>query len=264
MRILFALAALAMAPVVTFGQTPGTGLASTAHDFVAGPAAVGNVVATGVGLCTFCHTPQRAIGTRLVWNHTLSTNTFSWSDASTTTGGTTLRSITPTSQGASVRCLSCHDGTVAIGDVAMFDGQPRNGANALNAMKMRDVPGEVNNQFVITGGGSGGADLKGNHPVGIPFPFNNAPSNYNGINTGPAVDLAEWRSDPTANGIRLFHDAGAGAIGAGPAVGRTGIECSSCHDPHNGKSVPSGSALFLRGNIGGSGPDYLCGKCHKK
>lgn len=263
-QAILALAALALAPAVSFVHAapgdPGAGLAATPHDFFAGPASGTNTQT--VGLCTFCHTPHKAQSTRLLWNHALSANTFSWSDATTTTGGTTLPSITPAYQGASVRCLSCHDGTVAIGDVSWFKEQPWTGG-ALNPQKIDGTLG-INNEFVITGGGTGGTDLKGNHPIAVPIPFGNAANTYNGNLTGTQVALTEWQADPSGLGIRLFNDAGAGSISAGAVAGKTGIECSSCHDPHNGSGVPAGTDFFLRGQLTGSDTTYICLKCHKK
>ena len=263
-QVALAVAAIALSPALTFGAPlpgdPGNGISATPHDFVAGPANTNST--TAVGLCTFCHTPHKAQSTRLLWNHTLSVNTFSWGDAKTTTGGTNLPNITPGYQGASVRCLSCHDGTVAIGDVSWFNQGPA----VANATKMGVAPLQVNNEFTITGGGLGGSEMKGNHPVAIPFPFANSAGTYNGNATGAHVDLTEWQADPTANGIRLFTDAsGVGTdISAGTAAGKTGIECSSCHDPHNGKGVPTTSDFFLRGNYTGADANYICNKCHKK
>jgi len=263
---LFVAAMIAVAPAVAFGQTAGGGLALTPHDFVNGPL-TGNT--QPVGLCTFCHTPHKAQSTRLLWNHILSANTFSWSDATTgTTGGTTLPAIAPAYKGASVRCLSCHDGTVAIGDVAWFAESPRPGGSpattTLNATKMGTAPNQNNNEFVITGGGTGGNDLKGNHPIAVPFPLNNAANTYNGITSGAAAVLSGWNTSAGTNGIRLFHDAGTGDIQAGAVAGKSGIECSSCHDPHNGKDVPSTSDFFLRGNYTGADVNYICNKCHAK
>jgi hypothetical protein len=77
----------------------------------------------------------------------------------------------------------------------------------------------------------------------------------------PAIALRDWQPDPTTLGIRLFHDNGSGIITAGPALTRTGIECSSCHDPHNRDSV---DGKFLLGYVGGVGTEYLCLKCHIK
>ena len=220
----------------------------TPHDFAG--RSVGGGLTTGT--CTFCHTPHKAFATQLLWNHRLSTNNFSW-DATTTTAGTPYPTFKgDTYKGPSAKCLSCHDGSVAIGDVNWF--------NAGN-------PGVIDNTK-ITGArqiatATGG--MAGNHPVAMPFPFNNAASTYNSKTTGAGAYLDEWVADPTTNLIRLFNDDGAGNIAAGPIVAKTGIECSSCHAPHNRKVADQ---LFIRGKLGGntaSGTDaYICFRCHAK
>lgn len=233
--------------VTVVAQAPGSGIQGTAHDF-SGEAANSQTV----GVCTFCHTPHRAAQTRLLWNHTLSANTFSW-DVTTTTGGTTLPTINPAWQGPSKFCLSCHDGSVAIGDVAWFRATARTGAGAINSTTHN---GDVYQIASVSG------SMAGNHPVAHPFPFNGAASTYNGVTTGPAALLSGWQADPTAAGIRLFMQSGAN-VAAGAAVGSTGIECSSCHDPHNGTGVED--VFFLRGSIDGdAAANYICLKCHRK
>ena len=105
--------------------------------------------------------------------------------------------------------------------------------------------------------------MAGNHPVAMPYPLGNAPGSYNGVTTGASAVLSEWVGDPTANGIRLFTDNGTLKV-AGTTPGQTGIECSSCHDPHNKQAVDD---LFLRGTLTGNtgGPTgYICLKCHQK
>ena len=226
---------------------PGAGISGTAHDFS------GNSSNTQtVGVCTFCHTPHRALQTRLLWNHTLSANTFSW-DVTTTTGGTNMPTIAPAWQGPSKFCLSCHDGSVAIGDVAWFRAASRTGASAINATRH---DGDVYQIAGTTG------QMAGNHPVAHPFPFNGSASTYNSVTTGAAALLSGWQADPTTTGIRLFIQSGTN-VSAGTAVGSTGIECSSCHDPHNGSAVQD--VYFLRGSIDGdAAANYICLKCHRK
>lgn len=251
-----ALAAGALALALTLAGTavaaPGDGIAGSPHDFTLEP------VTQPIGLCTFCHTPHRAQSTRLLWNHTLSANTFSWSDATTTTGGTPLPSFDSSWQGVSKNCLSCHDGTVAIGDVAWFDGAPRTGTNALLDHK-HDA---ATDPALITFNAPGTGDMAGNHPVAHPFPFQGTASTYNGSTTGTEALASGWQADPTSLGIRLFSDNGAGEVTAGAVVGQSGIECSSCHDPHNGSGVLD--AKFLRGTLTGSDTNYICLKCHAK
>jgi predicted CXXCH cytochrome family protein len=233
---------LAFTPVAA--QAPGAGIANTAHDF---SGSVGG--GEEAGLCTFCHTPHRAAQTLLLWNHRLSTNTFRW-DVPTTTAGTTFPTFQgDTYRGPTTKCLSCHDGSVAIGDVAWFRGQ----ANRSLDSTTHGEGDRVNVGF--------GGNMAGNHPVAMPYPYQNARNTYNGVQTGAGAVLNEWQVDPTTLNIRLFNDDGAGNISAGPIAARTGIECSSCHDPHNKASVEE---FFLRGLISGNSTAYICLKCHIK
>ncbi|HET9577725.1 MAG TPA: cytochrome c3 family protein, partial [Usitatibacter sp.] len=67
------------------------------------------------------------------------------------------------------------------------------------------------------------------------------------------------------NKIRLFTDDGGGNITAGVLAGRTGIECTSCHDVHNGARVKD--AMLLTGKLAGadrSPGGYICTQCHLK
>ena len=228
---------------------PGGGISGTDHDFTQG----GFVSATAVGACTFCHTPHKAITTQLLWNHTLSTNTFSW-DIPKTTAGTNFASFKgDTYTGPTARCLSCHDGSVAVGDIAWFNDA--------------SYPGGVGTQpNKITGGhqiakATGG--MAGNHPVAMPYPYLNVGNTYNSVATGAAATLTEWVPDPSANGIKMYNDA-SGSVTGGPTALKTGIECSSCHEPHNGAAAKED--MFLRGMMTGSGQasGYLCQQCHVK
>ena len=231
-------------PAVTWAAAGGTGIAGTAHDFSSSGG--------GVGLCTFCHTPHRAISTQLLWNHTLSSATYSW-DVPKTTAGTNFPTFTGTYNGPTAKCLSCHDGSVAVGDIAWWnEGQP---AAPLDNLK-HSWPDPFN--VGATDGTLG--NMKGNHPVAMPYPYLNVANTYNNVTTGAGATLTEWQATPLAN-IRLFNDDGSGNISAGPVAQKTGIECSSCHDPHNKQSVDD---LFLRGTLTGNTTDYICLKCHIK
>jgi len=215
---------------------PGDGIAGTHHDF----SGTGD---PGAGLCTYCHTPHKAVTQDLLWSHTLSTNTFSWS-VSQTAGGTPYPTFRgDTYRGSTAKCLGCHDGSVAIGDLVWWNGGP-------------PAPLDVRR---ISGGARMGPDgnMGSNHPVAMPYPFQNVKGAYNGVTTGAGFRAGEWVADPTTRGIRLYNDDGAKDIRNGPVVGRSGIECGSCHDPHNGPDVQDGR--FLRGTAGG-----ICDKCHVK
>jgi hypothetical protein len=259
-RAVAVVAALGL-PTFAFGQVIGGGILGTLHDFASGTGdgasymttQVGGTAANSVGLCTFCHTPHSAQSTQLLWNHSMSANSFSW-DAATTSGGTNYAKLGPTYTGPTVKCLSCHDGTVAVGDVSLYKAAKA----TYNNFKITDP------MFMIATGSS----LKGNHPVGMPYPLNNVANTYNGITTGTNVALGDFSADPTSkNGqaIKLYNDTGttAAAIAGGAVATKSGIECSSCHDPHNKAATDD---LFLRAKLAGSAATdgYICLQCHVK
>lgn len=244
---LCALAAFALAAPFAWAQAPGSGIGSTLHDFTGATYVGAGAGDPAAGACTFCHTPHQASEQVLVWNRALSANNFEWPAGSATSGGTSYSSFAPAYTGTTVKCLSCHDGTVAIGEVAWFNkGGPRDFSL-----------GVMTGPSVIAAPADG--SLAGNHPVAMPYPFNNVGGNtYNGVTTGNGVVL-EFVPDPTGTGIRLYNDNG-GVITAGAVAGSTGIECASCHDPHNSSTVQG--PFFLRGTMNGA--NYICRKCHAK
>jgi hypothetical protein len=281
-------AGLAFAATAAFAvYTPGAGITGTPHDWATDGAgntkttsvyqwldSKGNITTyntgtpyidptTGVqgkttltiGLCTKCHTPHQAKSTNLLWNHTLTTNTFTW-DQPATTAGTTYPSFKgDTYKGPTTKCLSCHDGSLASTDGIWFNRQVISGAKYVAA------PGSLDSGHEVA---SSTGNMSGTHPVAMPYPYGNVSNTYNGTFNGSATIWAEFIGDPQADGIRLFNDAANdGVITAGALAGKTGIECTSCHDVHNGAQTKD--LLLLRGmNSGGTAQGYLCTKCHAK
>lgn len=247
---------LAASPIALGGgfAMPGTGIYGTEHDFTGNVSHAPLDGVTELGLCSICHTPHSAYTTKLLWNQTLTTATFTWG-AVTTTGGTTL----PNSAhlGPSTKCLSCHDGTVGVGDVAMFHGK-------------RQVFPTGESSILRMGKSGNGVGYKGDmsavHPIGVPYPLNNATGTYNGMTTGNEVILAEFISNPhspNTGAVKLYNDDGSGNITPGAVAGASGIECTTCHDPHN-KQVQD--EFFVRGKLAGSSAasGYICMQCHIK
>jgi predicted CXXCH cytochrome family protein len=203
------------------------------------------------GLCVFCHTPHKGQASLLLWNHQLSSSNYSWADVAAgggkTTGGTAYPTNLRTWTGSTAKCLSCHDGTVSIGSIYWSNAT----ANPSITMAGSDVSatGQLNNPtYRITD--ATGADLTGNHPVGVPYSYGNVASTYNGITTGPDVILNEWVAKPT--GVKIFGAGGGGA----PVAGAAGVECASCHNPHG-----TANKFFLRVTTSSS---QLCLSCHQK
>lgn len=266
-------AAALVLPALAMASVGGTGMLGGRHDFATRAmflstqtaAGGGSGVANGVGMCSFCHTPHNAVSTSLLWNRAPATQSFTWDEA-TTTGGTTYATIAPTYKGSTVKCLSCHDGSVSIGDVAVYKESSRTGAGTLNTYKVGDQDAAPKVSKKVGAGGS----LGGTHPVGMPYPFGQATGTYNGITiggVGSSVVLTEFQatpavSAPLVNGVKLYKDTGS-AIVAGTAAGATGMECNTCHDVHN-KS--SNEDVMLRAKLNGSsqGDGYLCLQCHIK
>jgi len=263
-------AAALVAPALAMASVGGSGMLGGRHDFATRAmfltyqtAAAGTQgAANQVGLCSFCHTPHNAVSTSLLWNRAPATQNYTWDEA-TTTGGTAYASITPAYKGSTVKCLSCHDGAVSIGDVAVYKESSRTGAGTLNTYKVGDLDAAPKVSKKV---GAGGA-MAGTHPVGMPYPFGQATSTYNSIATGSAVVLTEFVAAPTVStstvsGVKLYKDTGS-AIVAGTAAGATGMECNSCHDVHNKSSTED---VMLRGKLVGStqADGYICLQCHIK
>ncbi|PIQ50818.1 MAG: hypothetical protein COW02_17965 [Comamonadaceae bacterium CG12_big_fil_rev_8_21_14_0_65_59_15] len=236
---------------------PGSGMLGTAHDFTI-EGQHQPISGMPIGLCSVCHTPHSAISTQLLWNQKLTTQNYTWGDATATTGGTLLPSSAHL--GPSTKCLSCHDGTVAVGDTANYNGSVRgvDATNPLGTLVVR-IGGGVNG---IGQQGNVKGTMQGNHPIAVPYPLNGGSSRYNGIDLGGQVDRTSFVASPAAP-IKLYNDDGSGHVSIGAVAGKTGIECTSCHDPHNKQATDD---FFLRGkNQGSSLADgYICLQCHIK
>ena len=277
---------IALASTAALAATPGAGITGTAHDWATNGTggtkttsvlqwldSKGNITTyntgtvyidptTGVqgkttltlGLCTKCHTPHQAKSTNLLWNHTLSTNTFTW-DQPATTAGTVYPSFKgDTYKGPTVKCLSCHDGSLASTDGIWFNRQFISGSKYIAPAGSLDSGHEIG----VAG------NMSGTHPVAMPYPFGGATNTYNGTFNGSETIWAEFTADPQSSGIRLFNDAANnGVITAGAVAGKSGMECTSCHDVHNGTQTKD--VMLLRGSVsGGTAQGYICTKCHVK
>ncbi|MDP1901518.1 MAG: cytochrome c3 family protein [Rubrivivax sp.] len=86
------------------------GIATTKHNLsVSGP---GTRKAAGESeICVFCHAPHNASPSGQLWNRRLPTSSY------TPYTSSTLKGSPGQPNGASLLCLSCHDGTIALGEV---------------------------------------------------------------------------------------------------------------------------------------------------
>lgn len=252
-----ALAAV-LVPAMAFAAISGT-----KHDLSFGNNAAGVDIKAaaaangGDQLCIFCHTPHRATDQNLLWNRAAFTKTFTWG-ATATTSGTPLSG---TIQAKSMACLSCHDGTVALGDVMNSGGQARTGANTIGMVGTRQTGNVMGSAAGVDFRVGTNGDLSNNHPVSIAYPgtanqYNGgasaaAAADYATVATGCATPTGLCTGATGAAAVVTIYSAGAGATLA------YGIECGSCHDVHNKYA----QASFLRASNAGSA---LCLACHVK
>lgn len=178
----------ALVALLTAPLAHAEGLLGSKHDL---SAASTNTLraATETGVCIFCHTPHRALEAGPLWNHELSTASYIPYTSST------LKALAGQPTGASKLCLSCHDGTVALGSIH----------SQISPIEMRSG---VN--FIPAGPRRLGTDLSDDHPVS--FKYDSALAALNGQLQDPATLNQE---------VRLDHDGM--------------LQCTACHDPHNDK-----------------------------
>ncbi|MFQ5852443.1 MAG: cytochrome c3 family protein, partial [Candidatus Binatia bacterium] len=199
------------------------GILGTKHNLsVTGPGPVKAISESQV--CVFCHTPHNSSPlSPPLWNREFSSANYTPYDSPS------IQAAVGQPNGYSKLCLSCHDGTIAIGAV-------------------RNIRGE-SATIQMTGTGAGGAmpagptllgtDLMNDHPVS--FVFDQALRTADGELVDPST---------LTDRIRLYP-------GINPTV-RDTVQCTTCHDPHT-IEFPK----FLRKSPKGQ-PDNLCLTCHQK
>lgn len=205
------------------------GLASTAqaqgmlgskHNLsVSGPGPVKAVSETQI--CVFCHTPHHTYPMQPLWNHTPSKQTY------TIYSSTTLNASLYQPNGTAKLCLSCHDGTVAIGSVGNLGG-----VSTTITVSGTDPEGKM-----PAGNTNLGTNLTNDHPIS--FVFDNTVANADGELVNPASLIGDV-------GLRQ---------GLTPGI-KDSVQCTSCHDPHR-IQFPK----FLRQT---TKEGLLCLTCHNK
>jgi len=139
-------------------------------------------------VCLFCHTPHNASPTAALWNRRTPPSTYTPYSSSTAKAGMGQ----PT--GASLLCLSCHDGTVALGELLS---------------RATAVPMAGGVTTMPAGSGRLGTDLGDDHPVSIAY----------------TAALVSQRNNELASPAALTGKVRLDASGQ--------LQCTSCHDPHD-------------------------------
>jgi predicted CXXCH cytochrome family protein len=217
-RSLIVLGLVLAVPAVAQAQ----GMLASKHNLsVTGPGPVRAVTETQV--CVFCHTPHNANPAQPLWNRGLSGQTY------TPYASGTLQATVGQPNGYSRLCLSCHDGTIAIGSIHVLGGQ-----SATVNMAHTGAGG-----VMPPGGTLIGTNLTNDHPVSVVF------------DAALAASDGELVAPTSLTGlIRLYEGANAGV--------RDSIQCTTCHDPHL-----TVHPKFLKKPVVGR-TDNLCLTCHVK
>lgn len=227
-----------------------------------------NIYSTNIDeICVFCHTPHSALqdgsNKTPLWNHTLSTQTYTLP-----TGATWPNLLTTVLQPdlGSKLCLSCHDGTVAIASLANLPGPGSSGV-----VLMAGVGG--GGSLPAAAYGFIGTDLSGTHPVSVPV--NDSLINAKNAACGPGKYAilyppanAAVKLKPTNN---TYNDGSNGYLKttlAGVSYFE-GVQCASCHDPHSTNTdflvlsgIGTGPPSQYHGTTDWSNWSALCDACH--
>jgi predicted CXXCH cytochrome family protein len=173
-------------------------------------------------ICVACHTPHNANTTAApLWNHSVSAGGHTPYDS-----GTIDATDLGAPGGISLMCLSCHDGSAALdsfGAGTRTDNTP--GTTTLTGTALLDI------------------DLSNDHPVSF---------TYDTALAGVDVEL----HDPSATASGLGGNIDSDMLFG---LGNDQMECSSCHDVHNGPSVVQ-APLLIKTNTASA----LCFTCHDK
>ena len=183
LTVLLAGATLLVAPPPAGGDS----IISSKHNLsVSGPGPVRALKETRV--CVFCHTPHTSVPGTYLWNRDVSPVTYNLYASSSFTASARQPS------GVSKLCLSCHDGTVALGLV-----------------RSKKTPiAMVAGAYVMPEGRTRlGLDLSDDHPISFP---------YDSFLVSKNMELVSPSS------LRM------GRVSLDKS---RQVQCTSCHDPHN-------------------------------
>ena len=242
-----------LAASLPLGAEPISDIANTRHNLSnTGPGTATAV--TESQICVFCHTPHRAAAKpgAPLWNRQDSGAAYTPYNSDTINAS----DIAATPGGSSKLCLSCHDGTIAIGQVNVLNSQTNVTINMTGTGPGGVIPSGQGDTTGFTR--KLGEDLTNDHPIS--FTYNAALAAADGELRNPASET--YIANP--------------APGSKPLVPLENdqVQCTSCHDPHIRDSDITKNIKFLRlhrlqegfpagGNFD-SANDIICLACHDK
>jgi predicted CXXCH cytochrome family protein len=230
------------------GAQPSSVVGSAHNLSASGPGGVR--AATEEQVCIFCHAPHNATPVRPLWNRAMPVEPY----AIYTSRALDAAPGQPT--GMSKMCLSCHDGTIALGSVVS------RGTPILMSGGATTLPPGASNL---------GTDLRDDHPVS--FRYDGALAAQDPHVRDPALLPPRVRLDAnnelqcttchdahdnSLGDFLVMHNSDSQLCNACHQVGTTTITahagCAACHQPH---TAPSGPYLLRRQTI-----SETCLSCH--
>ncbi|MEW5756412.1 MAG: cytochrome c3 family protein [Pseudomonadota bacterium] len=214
----------------------------------------GTVKATSEsGICVFCHTPHGAANAEgaPLWNRSIpASGTYTLYGSGSMQAGTITDIATP-----SKLCLTCHDGTQALGAVSNAPGSGIGAEIPMAGGVGAKMPGDPASGV----GANLGTNLTNDHPISITYDTALSGADKELHDPATAPHIVNTYSGRTTNVMPL---------------NKGKVECASCHDPHlydpaedikflrlnrfQSTTAPSGDGTFSATN------DIICIACHKK
>ncbi len=198
-------------------------------------------------VCVFCHTPHNASGVQPLWNRTLSPGPY------TIYRSNSLRATVGQPTGASKLCLSCHDGTIALGSVLSRAPISMGGVDRMPA-----------------GPSNLGTDLSDDHPISFPYSASVAGPHpeLRTQSTLPATIRLDRNGEVQCTSCHEPHDNSRGDFLS--MDNQRGELCVACHDKTAwGSSAHATSPVLVTaeaalelGAAQESVADNACGACH--
>ena len=208
---------------VTVAASVSSAASATAQDRVSDT--VHNLSASGLGqvravsesqVCVFCHAPHNTKGVVPLWNRELPTSSYGIYQSST------LNALPGQPTGSSKLCLSCHDGTIALGSVLSRAQQIQMNGGGL-------LPEGLSNL---------GTDLSDDHPISFFYTAGLAASDRQLVT--PSALPPEVKLDASSQlQCTSCHDAHRDLYGKFLVLQREfGILCAACHAMNGWNATP--------------------------
>jgi len=176
--------------ITAFGTAFGGSVLNSKHNLSSSGS--GDIKASSeTRVCIFCHSSHNTSSEGPLWNHETTSGKFKTYERST------MDSKAEQPNGSTKLCLSCHDGTIAVGAIKGVS-QP---------IRMNNVG--AGGEIPSSSKSNVGMDLSGTHPVSVKYEQNIA----------LADSHLKW---PPQDPEKIV---GTDADGY--------VQCTSCHDPHD-------------------------------